>query len=175
MNRSLPWGWVFAPLYVLSMLLFVFDSEFGHKAIKDGNKQQRCTNHTQEVQEHIIEYQKQNIIHQATPKNTIIFVAKVALLATILLANLKLSGKQGSLSSTCVFVPFYTWCFVIALLLLRRHLGSLLAVVLIITFGLLPNLYTLGIIHSFACVLIPYDAVVFSLVCSSLPLPSSFI
>ena len=150
-------------MYVLSLGAFVFDNEFLQQVLE-----------AKDVPEDFRVDKLESFFHQTTADAQSVFAFKTAFFVGCLLANLKLDGVLGgSASWTWVFLPFY---LAVVLVLVqsvttwKNGLHVFMAVFVctcIALFCLLPNLYAVGIITSFACALIPYYIVAVILIIST--------
>ena len=154
---------MFFPLYVLGAMLLVTDDEFVKQTIQAGNHgDSRDMDPPAELQVD----RKENALHKTNPLIMSIYVLKVAFVLTSLLVHLKLDGVLGDSASSWawVFVPYYamvfTNFFVMYLPAIQKGVASVLAIsitaIAFLVTGLLFNLYAVGIITVFACVLIPF-------------------
>lgn len=158
-SRSMGWGWVFCPLYVLGLLLFVVDLQFVKQVLNRGT--------TADLELPDEPQPKQSFLRTAKPTVVVMYVFKVAFLLVCLLANLKLSGVLGASAGswTWVFLPFYAAIvasYALMFLPAKREKSAILLIFTIIAAvavlcGLLFNLYAVGAIKAFACVLILFD------------------
>ena len=150
-------------MYVLGVLLFVVDYALVRQALE-------CDDQALPDEPQVVprprRRMRQSTLRAVLPTIIAIYSFKVAFLLTCLLVHLKLDGVLGDSASSWawVFVPYYLMVvtsYVVTFRQAKREKPVLVVVTSIVALfalvcGLLFNLYAVGIITVFACVLIPF-------------------